>query len=149
MFAGGAVALAGLLPSLALVHTNATGVTEAAARARLQQAAESALGTTAAARNAIGQGLILNSNPSVGGFGGGAGGGGARALAAAAAGPGPVATASRFMVAFFVPAVAVVIVVVAIRRRRRRDQMSAGLARERAGGKSKDQLIANLSHELR
>ena len=226
MFAGGAVALAGLLASLALVYTNATGVTEAAARARLQQAAESALGTTAAARNAIGQALILNSNPSFGGSVGGAAAeeaslvidalshriedlvslsdsdaitpavaqtaidlgrqvlttveagdveaagalalgeatdafealtgrlvdvrdGAGRALADAAAEAGTVATASRFMVAFFVPAVAVVIVVVAIRRRRRRDQMSAELARERAVGKSKDQLIANLSHELR
>lgn len=59
LFAGGAVALAGLLASLALVYSNATGVTDATVRARVQQASESALGATAASRNALGQALIL------------------------------------------------------------------------------------------
>ena len=59
VIAGTAVALAGLLASLALVYTNATGVTDAAERARVQQSAESALGATAAARNALGQALLL------------------------------------------------------------------------------------------
>jgi signal transduction histidine kinase len=225
LLAGGAVALAGLLASLALVYTNATGVTDAAARALIQQAAESTLGTTAAARNAIGQALILNTQ----GFDASVGraateeaalvldtleqrvddlatlipndaemigsassalalgrevldrlvaadldaagslalgettdafealtgrlvvvrDGAAQALADAAGQAGTVATASRFMVAFFVPAVAVAITVAAIRRRRRREQLATELTRERELSKSKDQLIANLSHELR
>jgi len=53
------VALAGLLAALALVYTNASGVVEVADHARVQQAAESALGATAAARNAIGQALLI------------------------------------------------------------------------------------------
>jgi len=225
VFAGGAVALAGLLASLALVYTNATGVTDAAAQARIQQAAESALGATATGRNALGQALILNGgafDPSVGeaaieeaslvldaleqrigvvtslavedssvdaaarsaislgrqvldllssddldGAGTLAAGDAthafealtaavvevrdlaATAIADASAQAGTVATASRFMVAFFIPAITVVFAVVAMRRRRRRERMAAALAKERELSKSKDQLIANLSHELR
>jgi len=219
------VALAGLLASLALVYTNATGVTDVAARAGTQQAAESALGATATARNALGQALILNapasfdeslgraaieeaslvldaleerlvavtasigddsiapaadpalalgrrvldllSSGDVEGAGTLAAGDATAAfevlttdlvrvrdtattaIAAAAAQAGTVATASRFMVAFFVPALAVLFVVIATRRRRRREQLDAALAREREISRSKDQLIANLSHELR
>jgi len=53
------VAIAGLLAALALVYTNATGVTDVAADARLQQQAESALGTASAARNALGQAILI------------------------------------------------------------------------------------------
>ena len=56
---GAAVAAAGLLAALALVFTNATGVTEVAADARLQQQIESALGATAAARNSLGQAILV------------------------------------------------------------------------------------------
>ena len=224
VFAGGAVALAGLLVSLALVYTNATGVTDAAAQARIQQAAESALGATATGRNAIGQALILNSgafDPSVGeaaveeaslvldalaqrvgtvtalaedssvdaaarsaislgrqvldllssddldAAGTLAAGEtthafealtaamvdvrdvAGRAIADASAEAGTVATASRFMVAFFIPAITVVFAVLTIRRRRRRERVAAALAEERELSRSKDQLIANISHELR
>ena len=59
--AGGAlVAVAGLLAALVLVYTNSTGVTEVARDARLGQQAESALGSTASARNAIGQALLIS-----------------------------------------------------------------------------------------
>lgn len=59
-FIGGAVvAVVGLLAALALVYTNATGVAEVAADARIQQQVESALGATASARNAVGQALII------------------------------------------------------------------------------------------
>ena len=59
-FAGGAiVAIAGLLAALALVYTNATGVTDVAADARLQQQAESALGAASSARNAVGQAILI------------------------------------------------------------------------------------------
>ena len=60
LFGGTAIAAAGLLAALALVYTNATGVIEVAEQARLQQASESALGATAAARNAIGNALLLS-----------------------------------------------------------------------------------------
>jgi signal transduction histidine kinase len=64
LFAGAAVGVAGLVASLALVYTNANGVTEVATHARAQQAAESALGATASARNAVGQALIIAAAPS-------------------------------------------------------------------------------------
>ncbi len=54
------VAIAGLLAALALVYTNATGVTQVADDARRQQHAESALGAAASARNAVGQALLLS-----------------------------------------------------------------------------------------
>lgn len=54
------VALAGLLAALALVYTNASGVVEVAEHARTQQSAESALGASAAARNALGHALLLS-----------------------------------------------------------------------------------------
>lgn len=54
------VALAGLLAALALVYTNASGVVEVAGHARTQQASESALGASAAARNALGHALLLS-----------------------------------------------------------------------------------------
>lgn len=60
MLGGTAIATAGLLAALALVYTNATGVIEVAEQARLQQASESALGATAATRNAIGNALLLS-----------------------------------------------------------------------------------------
>jgi len=53
------VGLIALLAALALVFTNATGITRVAAESRTQQLAESALGASAAARNALGQALIL------------------------------------------------------------------------------------------
>jgi signal transduction histidine kinase len=53
------VAAAGLLAALALVFTNATGVTEVATDARLQQQVEASLGATAATRNAIGHALLI------------------------------------------------------------------------------------------
>ncbi len=53
------MAIAGLLAALALVYTNATGVTDVAADARLQQQAESALGAASAARNALGQAILI------------------------------------------------------------------------------------------
>lgn len=56
------MAIVALLAALALVYTNATGVTRVAEQARTQQLAESALGATAAARNALGQALILASS---------------------------------------------------------------------------------------
>jgi signal transduction histidine kinase len=59
LLAGAFVATAGLLAALALVYTNATGVGEVASQARQQQQAESALGATSAARNAVGQALLL------------------------------------------------------------------------------------------
>lgn len=59
LVAGVAVAIAGILAALALVHTNATGVAEVADAARAQQAAESALGSVAATRGAIGHVLLL------------------------------------------------------------------------------------------
>jgi two-component system OmpR family sensor kinase len=59
LLGGATVAAAGLLAALALVFTNATGVTEVAADARAQQQIESAIGSTAAARNAIGQALLV------------------------------------------------------------------------------------------
>lgn len=58
---GVAIAIAGLLAALALVYSNANGVAEVADQARTQQASESALGAAAAARNALGQVLILAS----------------------------------------------------------------------------------------
>ncbi|MEE9298483.1 MAG: HAMP domain-containing sensor histidine kinase [Acidimicrobiia bacterium] len=63
MASGAAVALAGLLAALALVSTNATGVTEVADDATLLQQVESALGGAAAAQNAIGQALLLTGPP--------------------------------------------------------------------------------------
>jgi len=60
LLGGAAVAAAGLLAALALVYTNASGVVAVAQQAQIQQAAESALGATAAARNAIGQALLLS-----------------------------------------------------------------------------------------
>jgi hypothetical protein len=65
LLGGSAVAIVALLAALALVYTNATGVTRVAEQARTQQLAESALGATAAARNALGQALILASSGSV------------------------------------------------------------------------------------
>ncbi|MBI5157221.1 MAG: HAMP domain-containing histidine kinase [Acidimicrobiia bacterium] len=59
LLGGAAVALIALLAALALVFTNATGITRVAAESRTQQLAESALGASAAARNALGQALIL------------------------------------------------------------------------------------------
>lgn len=59
------MAMVALLAALALVYTNAAGVTRVAEQARTQQLAESALGATAAARNALGQALILASSVSV------------------------------------------------------------------------------------
>ena len=53
------MAIAGLLAALALVYTNATGVADVAADARLQQQAESALGAAATARNAVGQAILI------------------------------------------------------------------------------------------
>ncbi len=53
------MAIAGLLAALALVYTNATGVADVAADARLQQQAESALGAASAARNALGQAILI------------------------------------------------------------------------------------------
>jgi two-component system OmpR family sensor kinase len=47
------------MAALALVYANASGVVEVADQARAQQAAESALGAGATARNAIGQALLL------------------------------------------------------------------------------------------
>jgi two-component system OmpR family sensor kinase len=59
LLGGAAVALVALLAALALVFTNANGISRVADAARTQQLAESALGATAAARNALGQALIL------------------------------------------------------------------------------------------
>lgn len=59
LLGGVAVALVALLAALALIFTNATGITRIAAASRTQQLAESALGASAAARNALGQALIL------------------------------------------------------------------------------------------
>jgi signal transduction histidine kinase len=56
---GALVAVAGILASLALVFTNADGVTETADDARVQQRAESLLGTTAAARTTLGSALLV------------------------------------------------------------------------------------------
>jgi signal transduction histidine kinase len=59
---GSAIALIALLAALALVFTNSTGVTRIATDAQTQQLAESALGASAAARNALGQALILSAS---------------------------------------------------------------------------------------
>jgi signal transduction histidine kinase len=59
LLGGAAVALIALLAALALVFTNASGIIRVAAESRTQQLAESALGASAAARNALGQALIL------------------------------------------------------------------------------------------
>lgn len=59
LIGGVAVALAALLAALALVYANATGVARVAEEATVQQLAESALGASAAARNAIGQVLLV------------------------------------------------------------------------------------------
>ncbi len=53
------MAISGLLAALALVYTNATGVTDVADDARLQQQAESALGAASSARNAVGQAILI------------------------------------------------------------------------------------------
>lgn len=225
MLGGAAVAAAGLLAALALVFTNATGVTEVASDATQQQQVESAIGSAAAARNSVGQALLVASTvadsdltaaavvdahrvldtleqrvAAVAGLlpdpepvdaaldaalhdgrtilaaistgdvvtaGSIATGSAvtsfdglttalaterdrlAASIAAAAGQSSTVATASRFMVAFFVPALAVLVTVLGIRRRRKREQLAIALDHERAINRSKDQLIANLSHELR
>lgn len=227
MLGGSAVAVAGLLAALALVYSNASGVAAVAEHARTQQMAESALGATAAARNTLGQVLILaaaevgdpdtltrwieeadlmladltrrvddvaataagadadvlpalanavdltrqtldlvaaGDTNAAGTLAGDRTGAAydeltgrlvvvrdttARAIAAARLEASDVATASRFMVAFFVPALATVGGSIALRRRRRRERLADDLTRERAISRSKDQLIANLSHELR
>ena len=59
LLGGAVIALVALLAALALVFTNATGIQRVAAASRSQQLAESALGASAAARNALGQALIL------------------------------------------------------------------------------------------
>lgn len=56
---GALIAVAGILASLALVFTNATGVTDTADHAWVQQRAESLLGTTAAARTTLGSALLV------------------------------------------------------------------------------------------
>jgi signal transduction histidine kinase len=56
---GALIAVAGILASLALVFTNASGVTETADDARVQQRAESLLGTTAAVRTTLGSALLV------------------------------------------------------------------------------------------
>ncbi len=72
MASGAAVALAGLLAALALVSTNATGVTDVADDAALLQQVESALGGAAAAQNAVGQALLLTGSSDDAALGGAA-----------------------------------------------------------------------------